>query len=508
MILNAWASASIDALLLMLLWVPGILVARMMGLRAALDTVVVGFLISTAVATSTFLVQFAFGFPEGFLSASRVILVVATASTLFFARKHLVNFHRDIGLVVTLIGFGVGARNILKLDGWMHGYDHVVTVVAASLIQTGDLTDQTMSEAVYKKGLGIPVLLALGQQGLLLGAVIPIVFVLTLLASFRMARVLQPEASRMVVVAVWLFAIAIWWSAPMFWGFAFYQHGHVLVALCVTVMTAVLARLSREKKAAPVDIAIFSIAGFVLAQARFEGFLIALIMVVAFVCLGDDSRTIGQQFLIRLTVSLTPILSFASWTLILGNFPVPGVSATLVAGALVGGAALLAFATSFSQALRLIVFFLSGGALVLGAAAFLRFYQNGLSGQSFVENMFGTTGSWGVAWWLVSLAVLVLLISRPSRVNTVMLWLFFSLLAFSVLGKLLDSLGTGGGIRAGWGDSVNRSVFHVFAPATAVVILAISEGANLITSVGQKVGRWKTSREVSEADKPPKPLVS
>ena len=498
MILNTLASASIDALLLMLFWTPGILAARLMGLRAPQDTVVVGFLISTAAATSYFLVQFAFGFEDTFLWASRAIFALIAVLGFFFARKHLANFHRDVGVAIALVGFGVGTRNVLKVDGWMHGYDHVVTVLAASLIQTGDLSDQTISEAVYKKGLAIPVLLAVGQQELLLGAVIPIVFVLTLIASFRMARVLQPEASKIVVVLVWLFAISIWWSTPMFWGFAFYQHGHVLVALCVTVMTAVLGRIYWEKKVALADFAIFSIAGFVLAQARFEAFLVALIMAVAFICLSDYSQSVRKQFLIRLTVTFAPILGFTSWTLILGSFPVAGVSATLVAVLLSGGAVLLAFVSNFSRALRRVVFYLVGGSVVVGAAAFLRFYQNGLSGQSFVENMFGASGSWGATWWLVSLASLVLLISRPSRMNTLIMWLFFSLLAFSVLGKFLDSLGTGGGIRSGWGDSVNRSVFHLFGLATAVAVLALAEGVRVVRGVVSSVLRRRSTRDFSE----------
>ncbi len=56
-------------------------------------------------------------------------------------------------------------------------------------------------------------------------------------------------------------------------------------------------------------------------------------------------------------------------------------------------------------------------------------------------------------------------------------------LAFSALGKYLDSFGTGGGIRAGWGDSVNRSVFHAFAPAVAVSVLALHEAMHVVRKI-------------------------
>ncbi len=97
--------------------------------------------------------------------------------------------------------------------------------------------------------------------------------------------------------------------------------------------------------------------------------------------------------------------------------------------------------------------------------------------------MWTDSGAWGITWWLILFAVLVVVTSRQKPQNTLSLWLLFSLLAFSALGKYLDSFGTGGGIRAGWGDSVNRSVFHAFAPAVAVSVLALYEAMHVVRKI-------------------------
>ncbi len=128
-----------------------------------------------------------------------------------------------------------------------------------------------------------------------------------------------------------------------------------MATLCVAVMLIVLVRMSSGRQTPPSYYVVFVVASFVLALARFEGVLVALILVVAFVSTKIDFPTRRQQFILRLAAVFSPISGFLLWIGSFGDFPVTDISLGLVVGVLVSAGLLLVLFTSFSAILKKIV---------------------------------------------------------------------------------------------------------------------------------------------------------
>lgn len=477
--------ATLDFVFILWVWIPGIAVAILLKIRHPLDAVSVGFLVTTLISTVTYSVTFTFGQSALWVATTRWVLLGIALMSLWFLRREIPQLLSPIAIASITSGVAVTIRNVFRLDGWMGDTDHLITLWVAELLQSGDEGPMWGHSATQKKGLTYPILLGLGRDGLFLQSISVVVLIVTLLASYRLTTIVVGKHSASLTIS-FLLVVAMWATSPMFIGFAGYAHGHVVTALGVAVSgrlaidggSAVAkpthrATLSDSLSAQTIGVGLF-VSGFVIAQSRIEGFVLAVLVTLPFLW-----RAVGEGFvgdlLPRLVASLGGPMGFSAWFLSIGEVPV-GLPAWLVFFLVLISGPLLAIALYFFPFLRsraktiVPLIFLGGLIPYLFALAGSR---NNLA--PFLQNTFLGSGLWGIIWWVAIGLMVALGVSHGLNPRErYVLWLATVSLLFTVLVKALDLSGTGWGtIREGWSDSVNRTLFHSVPLVIAVMTLSL-----------------------------------
>ncbi len=470
-----WLAATLDSVYMLWLWLPGIAWAAVWGFRNWIDKAVIGFIVSALVANLTFLVMYVVGQAESFVPVVRSILLMAFIGAALLLRARLSSVLAVSGLAVTVVGFAAILRNILRVDGWLISYDHIVTAIAAHFIQSGQLGEQTISEAIYKKGLTFPIVLALGRDDLLLGVTPVVVFILLLAATYRVIDLILDTAAWPPRLGLWGVSVALWGTSEMFWGYPFYQHGHVIVALGIAAYTTLIFQYLKNPTLSWRLTSALVVTGIVLTQSRFEAFILVFFLSLPILWSLRAKSVNWRGILHAVAISLAWPVGFSVWIGALGNFPVSGISIWLISVMSFVGAVIVATVLYGVPGSRYYVIHFVWATLLGSTVAFLFFAREGEDWSAFYANTFQGEGQWGSFWWVPVLAIVFLTVSKKTSVEALVVWLTVVIILLTILVKITDGfpLGRLGRIRTGWGDSVNRTLFHAFPLVTAIVAVSL-----------------------------------
>lgn len=498
--------ATFDTVYVLWLWVPGILLTLLLRFRHPLDVLIIGFVISAAIAGLTYLVTYSLGLSTYSVPVTRIVLAAIVVISVFFLRSHVIMALVPLLTAMAVTVSAVGLRNILRLDGWMGETDHIITLWVAEMMQAGDEgTMWTSSSAAFKKGLIFPVLLGLGRPGLLMPSIQVVIFALILVASYRLIQVTTRNQPSVLLAISFGLVLVAWVASPMFLGFPFYAHGHGMAALSAAVLArlvidgvhrtvsgadAVAARSGPTDWAYAVTIAATAL---VLAQSRIEAFVLSFLLVTPL--LWQSRREDAFQDLAqRVIISLGGVMGFSMWLLATGIAPVrslgPWLLVSLLISAVVAGTVALFFVSGLRRiAQALLTFTLV--ALVIVYLVPLAGSRNNIA--PLVQNIFFGTGYWGYSWGFVLVGTVLLYVLRnPGGREQLLLWLAIVALLFTFLAKALDeSPETWGIIRLGWGDSVNRSIFHALPLMTAAASIGFAMFLGFVKSRTGRSARRK-----------------
>lgn len=492
--ISEFIGASLDVFYVLWLWVPGILLAILARFRHALDVLAIGFIFSAAIASLTYLLAYSLGLSSYSVAATRIVLALTAVISVVLLRHRVRGALPPALIAIGIVVFAVGLRNIFRLDGWMEGTDHIITLWVAELIQAGnDGTMWTDSSVAYKKGLIFPVLLGLGRPGLLLPSIQVVIFALTVLTAYRLVQITSRNQNAAVFAIAFGLTLTAWTASPMFLGLPFYAHGHGIAALSV----AVLARLvisgvhpvgayvdEGATWTQPIDwsyAVTIALTALVLAQSRIETFVLSFLLVTPF--LWQSPRQFGWRDLVQRTlISLGGVGGFSLWLLATGITPLssidPWLLAILLVSVVLAGTTGLFFVSFFRRIAQLAL-----TATLIGA---LLVYLLPVAGSRnniapLVQNLFLGAGYWGYSWWFVLVGAILLYPGRSmSRREQLLLWLALVALLFTFLAKALDESSEAWGIiRLGWGDSVNRSIFHAVTLVTATASMGFAKFLSL-----------------------------
>ena len=475
--------ATFDTMYVLWLWVPGILLALLMQFRHPLDVLIIGFVISAAIAGLTYLVTYSFGLSTYSVPVTRVVLAVTVVISVFFLRRHVSMALAPLLISTAVTVSAVGLRNILRLDGWMGETDHIITLWVAEMMQAGDEgTMWTSSSAAFKKGLIFPVLLGLGRPGLLMPSIQVVIFALILVASYRLIQVTTRNQPSVLPAISFGLVLVAWVASPMFLGFPFYAHGHGIAALSGAVLArlvidgvhrtvsgadAVAARSGPTDWAYAVTIAITAL---VLAQSRIEAFVLSFLIVTPL--LWQPRRQDAFEDLAqRVIISLGGVMGFSMWLLATGITPIRSLGPWFLVSLLISAVVAGTVALFFVSPLRRIAHATLTISLVVALAVYLLPIGGSRNNVAPLwQNIFLGTGYWGYSWWFVLVGAVLLYLQRNSNSREqLLLWLAFVAVLFTFLAKALDESPEAWGIiRLGWSDSVNRSIFHALPLMTAV----------------------------------------
>lgn len=484
--------AGLDLSYLLWFWIPGILVTYRLGFRYVTDVLPIGFLFSSAVTTLTFAVVYPLGLSVYTVETARVILLIVGVLLLFMARRDITNLP-VYGLWVTGISvFAIFSRNILRLDSWVQDQaDHWLSGWLTLLIRLDNEIDIFANgpgifgtNEVIKKGIVFPLVHGMGREGLYLAAVPVIIFVLILMASYRLVgTVLTKESGKERAVAFGAMLL-LWLSTPLFVGFTTFLHGHGFVALGVAVasrlvidsLPATKTNSSSEEKTSQelspwtIGAGLF-LATFVMSQSRIESFVLAVLVVLPFLSPKPFERT-WKDFWPRLLAVLGGPIGFIVWFASIGRVPIefasPGVMFLIVMLVAAITVAVLYFAPWVQHLARWAI----PAVFVAALVPYLLPIGGTRNNFYFVWlNTFLGEGFWGYTWWFVLATFIVLALDRTKTPRqNLLLWLGIVVILFTLLVKAIDNIGqpSQGNIRDGWSDSVNRSLFHSIPLAIAV----------------------------------------
>lgn len=492
--MTVWFGAAFDTAYMLWFWIPGVVWALAMGFRNWIDMLGLGFMVSTLTANLLFLATYALGQPEAFVGALRWVTALSLLASLLVVKRDALQLVIPVGAALALSSVGAIARNVFRLDGWLGEYDHVFTAFSSQLIQAGQLTDRVIDEAVYKKGLAFPVIMALGRDGLLLGSTPIVIFGLLIVVTYRLAQLVAPDKKQWLITTSWATVMVMWMSAQMFWGLPFYQHGHVMLALASGVCLLLVMHFAEQPVVSWPMTAALAITSAVVTQSRFEAFVLAFFLTVPVLWSMRAKTSSWRGQFHSIAVSLAWPFSFSLWVVTLGNFPVDGVSVPLIVFLACAGALIAATVLYWLPVLRNVLIHLSWMVLLVLTTAYLLYARpGGLDWVAFSANTFEGEGAWGGFWWMPLAAVILLLVIRKTPQERLVFWLTVIFLLVTVLIKATDGITDErfGTIRIGWGDSVNRSLFHSFAPVTTLLVIALSRTIHAIVEVvgPRKVGR-------------------
>jgi len=467
--------AAYDGFYILLFWVPGVLVALLLGARRLSHVLPLGFLLSAAFMSVVYTFSALANIPETFWLVSKAVFgiaLVGLGAVTLIKKPHglLTN-----GLVMAVItGVAVITRNIFRLDVRPQYSDQFVIGWISSLMDSG--IDPTVLGAVdyIKRSFIFPLILTAGRDGTITIALIPIVAILMVMATYHLIRVLTVKTDGKLRIAVFLAVVLLWATSSFFWGMFGYQNAHVLVALGVAVLLSSVFAVRLKGESTWLGPIGGFVAGFVIAQSRIEAVALALLLLVPLLYFSRRRNPNASRR--ELTALFGAPLGFFLWLVTTDAFVFDIIPAPVVALIFVPLAVLFIFprvSLPLGQILIPSVF----GVLAALAIWFL-FLGDGSERRrtQFFVNTFLGDGMWGYGAWTFLLIVLVTSLWKMSHRDALLLWVAAVGILFTIDVKIIDGLIEVGGIPGfgrGWTDSTNRAFFHLFAPITAVMATGI-----------------------------------
>lgn len=464
-----------DGLFLLLLWLPGIFGASVMGARGFLQVLPLGFLLSTALLSLWFTLTTLTRVEEYFWVSSKIVFAIALVVLGALVARQKSSLATVLWWPLATSTVVILVRNVFLLDTRPGFADQFVVGYVGWLLQSG-FDASVFGEVEYlKRSFAVPLLLAAGREGSLLIAVIPLMAILLLFATYHLINVVTPGVRRWIRLVVFLAVLSVWATTSLYWGMFGYQNAHILVALAVTVLASGVLTLGATRHSLPrVALGAVFVGSFTLAQARIEAVGLGLLISLPLLLVIGDEPGPGRR---KLALALIGgPLGFALWLITVDTDllePVPPLAAL----ALVVPIVLLGYLPRVSRALAQILMPAAFGILA-GVVLWLFAVADGAPKRrnQFIENTFLGEGMWGyVAVAFLAILAITYLRTKTQQENW-LIWMTVVGLLFTVAVKIVDGLFIIGGVPGfgrGWTDSVNRGFFHLFGPMTATMVAGI-----------------------------------
>lgn len=500
-----WAPLLTELLTLAVIGLSGVAGGLALGWRNPFLLAAAAVAVSGVVRVITTLAAWSFGqyslMTEAWWVASSAL---AAVGVVLIALK----FRKEGG--VALLAFGGLALAALATKyvfaiGERHHRDSVSAVETALLLFQGEL-DPTVWGPEEKRGLAFPLMLALGPDGRLLSAVTPLIFLSLLLAVVWLGR----EMTRETVPTRWfLWSVAIVGvfslTVPIFRVSLTYLNAHVLMALGVLLIVAGGLLANRHGRFDLPTAGLVSIGVITATTARVEG-IVTVGVLLAWLASMTWLSTWRDRGFLFLPIALSGVV--LSWWLGASGSEVPdsfGVSALLVAGVTIVGAALVV--SPLVDRVRFLLFPLLLVGIVVLLARVLVVAEDPLAElMSQFNNVVLGYGGWGVA--AASLGVSLILLGWKSRSGEyhLLATLSVTLIMTVPFAKMFEFSGLVGGFgRDGFYDSVNRMWLHTLGVVAVTMVVGFAEFLRDVAPKRQVSGRGEgttpdyTSNRVSDA---------
>lgn len=491
--------AAYDSFYILLFWSPGLLATLLLGVRRLSHALPLGFLLSSVFMSIVYTTTALARIPETFWLASKLAFGAALIGLGVTAL-----IRRPPGLVTNgmvmagITAIAVIARNIFRLDVRPQYSDQFVIGWISQLMDSG-IDPAALGTVDYiKRSFIFPLILTAGRDGTITIALIPIVAILMVMASYHLVRVLTEKTDGKLRVAVFVAVVLLWATSSFFWGMFGYQNAHVLVALGVAVLLSSVFGFRQENESPWLGPIAGFVAGFVIAQSRIEAVALALLLMVPLLFFSHRRNSGASRR--YLTALFGAPLGFFLWLVTTDAFVFEIVPAPVVALIFVPLVVLLIFPRISAPLGRILVPGVFG--ILVALAIWFLFLADGSERRrtQFFVNTFLGDGMWGYGPWAFLLIVLVTSLWKMPHRDALLLWVTAVAILFTIDVKIIDGLIEVGGIPGfgrGWTDSTNRAFFHLFAPITAVMAIGIIRSINKETVFLLRPNRGKAGRRIA-----------
>ena len=461
--------AVIESAILGLMGVTGVGLAWLIGFRRVVPLAIVGIATSISLRVLISIALWGFG-------VSRMHFEIWIGASVLFGSIGLAlgrrSWKRTIGATVAL-GLGsvlaVATKYLLDIGEKEHSDSAAIIASALLAVQPGEMgAGQIGSILGVKRGPAYPLLLSLGPDQRLFGAVTPLIFLVTLIALVWAIRELIPHSTPpWVFGAVGMAIGAFSLSVPIFRASMFYLNSHTLMGLGLLLMTIGYLVTQRDQRFGANALWLTVLGGIIASTARSEGVALAAVVLAALSSLPVWD-TIQRRAMLGIALTATGG-TFAWWVIALDSpiaDRVPGQPWTMF---LLVVALVLFGASPLIDPVRPHLL-LTVGVMLAGYLGWV--IASSASPQSLLfaqwPNLVGGAGGWGLAA-PAAVTSIVLLGWRGQPASYRSLVVIASLVIGAIFAtKTLDS-GFG---RASFFDSVNRMYLHVMP----VVLLATALG--------------------------------
>lgn len=465
--------AVVDLFYLVLFWAPGTILASASGEKNKLMQPLMGFMISAALATLVFSLA---GTAEILGTPVRhVVFILVGLAGLFLSRRALPSLLR-FGLVPVLVlsTVAVASRNLLRLDGRPLASDQFLIGWIAHRLGEGLSPETIGTTDLVKRGFAYPILLGFGADDRLLISMTTVIWMLAIIAAGALLIAVTGSQITLRHVFVGTTVFALWATSSLFLALAFYQNGHALASVALTVLMIYAVRYTKEG-APDISFALGALtSGFVLGQARPEGFVLTLLVLIPLLKWVDGGPR--ARGLLGISV-MGGYMGFLIWMITTSGFLFDMVWLPVALIPLLVVFALVARTDLFRWFLEVLPW-LSAGILLIGSVRLL-FLQDQDLGRwnTFFSNTFLGEGMWGTAPWFSLVGLTALLALRKGRTETLLGFGVLTGILFTIAVKLLDGGLTNfsAGLSNGWGDSINRGLFHVWGPIFVGTVIGLEK---------------------------------
>jgi hypothetical protein len=328
--------------------------------------------------------------------------------------------------------------------------------------------DQT---EVIKRGFSLPFVYSLNSRRFDVPSFTFILLILFIYALFLWGISLARNAlSLKYILTIGLLAAALLFTTPIGFKNIFYANSHLLVALELMLLFICRVQITNGVKIHSNLLIISSLLAN-LAVTRPEGYLIGLVILLDIIHLLINENK-SKYWIVFLP--FTSIAAYAFW--LLSNRVSHSAIAKLVIFdfILALSTSLLLRETRVLNKLNKIITFLPltyFAFFLITSILDWKNFNNGLGFNSCISNVI-RTGGWGNYWnnIIKILAIGVLLRRFQTSIESILILSIINIELLSITLKMFD----GGGVcRIGWGDSVNRTLFHITGLLTMYIMAIV-----------------------------------
>lgn len=389
------------------------------------------------------------------------------------AQRGVLPWLRGFAWALLLAGVAASTR-IFGLAGTPHSDSIWIFTLSDLMAGGGDMAILNGRTSI-KRGFAYPLMLSLGNDGVHLTSITPLIALMLAVASVWLVVTLlggqrHPRLSWLAVGGAVALAI---FTATVPLRSVFYVNGHTLLALGLLLLVAVSVLANRDGRLAPGHLAVAMAGIAVVATTRPEGIALAAVAALPLI----SQHWLARWQVVALISSATLPLSI--WLAVYDSYILnaTGIWWPIFAALLMGAGALVALRPFDWLRGNSVILALVAMVAVLVLAIGLLF--NRLKGGlvAIWQNQFLTEGLWG--YTLIGVLVIFVILGWRGTSGEYQTMLVSSLLI--LLGTLITKMLDGGQFgdptlgRLGWSDSLNRMWLHGFAIFVVTAVVGIMQ---------------------------------